>query len=185
MSPLWCLQQGLPFSNATSASQPRPNSQSLTKLGKYAKYDMNGDGEVTSEELVAMTFQNLFPGSFEQVLVVRNHKVSSQWVLSYQSVTRLQGVCTVLTWGSRGDGEAWPPRLCTQSPHYRMAGVPTTWQAQPQQCFQVLLVAWLACWRLLHPYLSLKHSHSRTALKVIFQSRAGVQARHLGRPTAK
>ena len=53
---------------------------------------MNGDGEVTSEELVAMTFQNLFPDSFEQVLVVRNHKVSRRWLFFCQSLLRrLQG----------------------------------------------------------------------------------------------
>ena len=46
-------------------------------MEKYAMYDANGDGEVTSEELVMMTFKNLFPDSFQSVLTVRCHKVST------------------------------------------------------------------------------------------------------------
>lgn len=45
-------------------------------LGRYAMYDLDGDGHVSMEEIVTATFKNLFPDSFQSVLEVRNHKVS-------------------------------------------------------------------------------------------------------------
>ena len=45
-------------------------------LGRYAMYDLDGDGHVTMDEIVTATFKNLFPDSFQSVLEVRNHKVS-------------------------------------------------------------------------------------------------------------
>ena len=50
-------------------------------LGRYAMYDLDGDGHVTMEEIVTATFKNLFPDSFQSVLEVRNHKVSCWGVL--------------------------------------------------------------------------------------------------------
>ena len=44
-------------------------------LGRYAMYDLDGDGHVSMEEIVTATFKNLFPDSFQCVLEVRNHKV--------------------------------------------------------------------------------------------------------------
>lgn len=45
-------------------------------LGRYAMYDLDGDGHVSMDEIVTATFKNLFPDSFQSVLEVRNHKVS-------------------------------------------------------------------------------------------------------------
>lgn len=45
-------------------------------LGRYAMYDLDGDGHVSMEEIVTATFRNLFPDSFQSVLEVKNHKVS-------------------------------------------------------------------------------------------------------------
>ena len=45
-------------------------------LGRYAMYDLDGDGHVSMEEIVTATFKNLFPDSFQSVLEVKNHKVS-------------------------------------------------------------------------------------------------------------
>lgn len=50
-------------------------SQATNHLGKYAMYDLDGDGHVSMEEIVTATFKNLFPDSFQCVLEVRNHKV--------------------------------------------------------------------------------------------------------------
>lgn len=44
-------------------------------LGRYAMYDLDGDGHVSMEEIVTATFRNLFPDSFQSVLEVKNHKV--------------------------------------------------------------------------------------------------------------
>lgn len=48
---------------------------SNTHLGRYAMYDLDGDGHVSMEEIVTATFKNLFPDSFQSVLEVKNHKV--------------------------------------------------------------------------------------------------------------
>ena len=74
-----------------------------------------------------MTFQNLFPESFEQVLVVRNHKVGSQWALFCQSVRGLQGACTVLPWvqgvmGRRDLPASAPRRLLARWPSRTQLG---------------------------------------------------------------
>lgn len=53
-------------------------------LGRYAMYDLDGDGHVTMEEIVTATFSNLFPDSFQSVLEVRNHKVSMLCMLCIQ-----------------------------------------------------------------------------------------------------
>ena len=46
-------------------------------LGRYAMYDLDGDGHVSMEEIVTATFKNLFPDSFQSVLEIRNHKVGN------------------------------------------------------------------------------------------------------------
>lgn len=64
-----CLQ-------ADSEGDPSRTPSTHFDLGRYAMYDLNGDGHVTMQELVHATFFELFPDSFQTVLEVRNHKAS-------------------------------------------------------------------------------------------------------------
>ena len=61
-----------------------PSHAPSNHLGRYAMYDLDGDGHVTMEEIVTATFKNLFPDSFQSVLEVRNHKVSCWGYLTCQ-----------------------------------------------------------------------------------------------------
>ncbi|KAL3131896.1 hypothetical protein ABBQ38_007601 [Trebouxia sp. C0009 RCD-2024] len=63
-------------------------------LGRYAMYDLDGDGHVSMEEIVTATFKNLFPDSFQSVLEVRNHKevdlLLLQWNVAYMKLERAE-----------------------------------------------------------------------------------------------
>ncbi|KAL0050237.1 hypothetical protein WJX82_006955 [Trebouxia sp. C0006] len=63
-------------------------------LGRYAMYDLDGDGHVTMDEIVTATFKNLFPDSFQSVLEVRNHKevdlLLMQWDIAYMQLEKAE-----------------------------------------------------------------------------------------------
>lgn len=68
------MQEVKPDLEGDPSRTPSSHRQS-NHLGRYAMYDLDGDGHVTMEEVVRATFKNLFPDSFQSVLEVRNHKV--------------------------------------------------------------------------------------------------------------
>ena len=69
------LEQEAKLGSEGEASRTPSSHRASNYLGRYAMYDLDGDGHVTMEEVVRATFKNLFPDSFQSVLEVRNHKV--------------------------------------------------------------------------------------------------------------
>lgn len=68
--------EGAPSRSPSMMGAINSRGPSHSHLGRYAMYDLDGDGHVSMEEIVTATFKNLFPDSFQSVLEVRNHKVS-------------------------------------------------------------------------------------------------------------
>ena len=68
--------EGAPSRSPSMMGAINSRGPSISHLGRYAMYDLDGDGHVSMEEIVTATFKNLFPDSFQSVLEVKNHKVS-------------------------------------------------------------------------------------------------------------